>query len=109
MMKKYISIIFITLMAAGSSCKKDYLNLTNNPNQPSSGSPGLLLSGALKTLAGVQNGGTYTMYAAWTGYLSQSTGYQPFVALEQYQFTTSTYDAWTTPYLNLSNYAAIEA
>jgi len=108
-MKKYISIIIITLIAAGSSCKKDYLNLVDNPNQPSSASPGLLLAGALKTSAATQNGGGYVMYAAWVGYLAQSTGFQPFVALEQYQFTTSTYDVWTTPYLNLSNYAALEA
>ena len=123
-MKKYISIIFITLAIAGSSCKKDYLNsLQTNPNQPSVASPTLLLTGALKGTADIVNGpnmgtiqsngtayttGTgYVMYAAWVGYLSQSTGYQPFVALEQYQFTTSSYDVWTPNYLNIANYNAV--
>jgi hypothetical protein len=123
MMKKYISIIFITLAVAGSSCKKDYLNLQTNPNVPSAASPGLLLSGALKGTADIVNGpnmGTiqsggvnntvgsgYVQYAAWSGYLSQSTGFQPFVALEEYQFTTSSYDDWTPNYLNISNYNSI--
>ena len=117
-MKKYLLIIVITFTIAGSSCKKDYLNLTNNPNTPSVAAPNLLLSAALKTSADVvnntldappyQNGGDYTMYAAWGGYLSQSTSFQPFVNLEQYQFTTSTYqEPWTDNYLVLSNFNAL--
>jgi len=108
-MKKYISIMFLTLAIAGSSCKKDYLDLTVNPNVPSTSSPNLLLSGSLKNSAGFVNSGSYVMYAAWVGHLSQSTGFQPFVALEQYQFTTSSYDAWTAPYLNIANYTALQA
>jgi hypothetical protein len=105
MMKKYLITIFITLTIAGSSCKKDYLNLTNNPNVPSVAAPNLLLSGALKTTADIVNGGDYVMYAAWVGYLSQSTSFQPFTALEQYLFTTSSYQGpWTDNYLNISNY-----
>jgi Starch-binding associating with outer membrane len=125
MMKKYLSIIIIALAAASSGCKKDYLNLSNNPNNPSVSSPGLLLTGALKGTADIVNGpnmettpnppppltttvGTgYVMYAAWGGFVSQSTGYQPFVALEQYQFTTTSYDEWTSNYLNISNYTAL--
>jgi hypothetical protein len=68
MMKKYLSIIFITLAVAGSSCKKDYLELTNNPNVPSVASPDLLLTGALKSTADIVNMGNYVQYAAWVGY-----------------------------------------
>jgi len=107
-MKKYLITIFITLAIAGSSCKKGYLDLTNNPNVPSVASPNLLLSGALKTTAGIVNSPDYVQYAAWTGYLSQSTGFQPFVDLEQYQFTNSNYQGiWIDNYLNLSNYNAL--
>jgi len=120
-MKKYISLIFITLTLAASSCKKDYLELSTNPNTPSIAAPNLLLSGALKTTAGIVNGGLnnnanvagtvnfgfYTQYANWVGYLSQSTSYQPFVNLEQYAFTSSDYDVWTRLYANLANYKAI--
>ena len=108
MMKKYLSIIFITIAIAGSSCKKTYLDeLKNNPNVPSVASPSLLLSGGLKTTAGILNGSSYTMYASWIGYLSWSTGFQANTALEQYQFTTSSYDVWTPLYGNIANYNSI--
>ena len=106
-MKKYFWIMFTTLALAGSSCKKDFLELSTNPNVPSVGSPSLLLSGALKTSAAIVNGGGYTMYACWGGYLSWSTGYQPNVALVAYQVNSATFDVWTAPYLNLANYKAI--
>jgi hypothetical protein len=108
MMKKYISTIFILLTIAGSSCKKGYLNLTDNPNLPSVASPNLLLSGALKTTADIVNGPDYAMYACWVGYMSWSTGFQANVQLEEYQFTTADYQGvWSDNYLNLSNYNAI--
>ncbi len=107
-MKKYIAIIFITLAVAGSSCKKTYLDeLATNPNTPAITTPDLALAGALKTTASLFNGTGFTMYAAWMGYLSWSTGYQPNVALLSYQFTSSTYDVWTNWYLNINNYTAM--
>ena len=108
-MKKYISIIIFTLVIAGSSCKKNFLSLEANPNVPSVASPELLLSGALKTAAGLPNSNAYVMYAAWVGYLSYSTGFQVNTALEQYIITTSTYDVWTNYYLNISNFSALVA
>jgi hypothetical protein len=118
MMKKYITILILTLTIAGSSCKKDFLSLEKNPNTPTVATPNLLLSGALRNTAGIVNNATanstgnfgfYTMYAAWAGYISWSTSYQPNTALEQYQITTSSYDIWTPLYLNLSNYNALMA
>jgi len=118
-MKKSISVLFAALAITASSCKKDYLDLNTNPNNPSVATPALLLSGALRTSAGIVNGGLsnlnvtgnatgyYTQYACWMGYLSWSTGYQANVALEQYQFTTANYDVWTPLYLNISNYNAL--
>lgn len=116
-MKKYLSIIFTVLAIAGSSCKKTYLGeLTQNPNTPSVASPSLLLTGALKTTAGILNGATssaaagrgiYTQYAVWIGYLSRSTGFQVFANIDQYAFTTGDFNVWTPLYGNLSNYNAI--
>jgi hypothetical protein len=100
--------MLITLVAAASSCKKDYLNLITNPNVPSVASPDLLLAGALKSTADIVNGGDYVQYAAWVGYLSQSTGFQPFTNIEQYQFTSNDFTGiWTDNYLNLANYNAL--
>jgi hypothetical protein len=110
MMKKYISTILISLAVAGSSCKKDYLNLTVNPNVPSITTPDLALSGALKTTADIVNGGDYIQYASWVGYMSQSTGFQPFTNVEQYNFTTTDFNGpWNDNYSNLSNYNAMFA
>jgi len=107
-MKKYITIMLITLAVAGSSCKKTYLDeLATNPNTPAITTPDLALAGALKSTAANFNGTGFTMYAAWMGYLSWSTGYQPNVQLLSYQFTSSTYDVWTNWYLNISNYTAM--
>jgi hypothetical protein len=108
-MKKYLSIIFATLAIAGSSCKKDYLELATNPNQPVTTTPQLALTGALKTTADITNGGGYTMYANWMGYLSWSTSYQANVALLSYQITSATYDVWSPTYLNIANYSAMKA
>ena len=115
-MKKYISIIFITLTIAGSSCKKGYLDLTTNPNVPSAASPNLLLSGSLKATADIVNygptpsgGADYAQYAAWVGYLTQSTSFQVFNNLTKYILTTTDYNgSWEDNYLNIENYNAIE-
>lgn len=106
-MKKYISVLLIAFVIASTSCKKNYLELTNNPNSPISATPDLLLSGALKTTASIINGGGFTQYANWIGYLSWSTGYQANVALEQYQFTSANFDVFTSLYGNITNYSAL--
>jgi len=120
-MKKYISLLIILLTIATGGCKKDFLELSDNPNSPVAVTPGLLLSGALKTTASIVNGNildpaisltvptdaNYTMYANWIGYLNWSTGFQPNVNLLQYAFTNANYDVWSRLYLNLSNYNAL--
>ena len=106
-MKKYISTMLFILIIAGSSCKKDFLSLENNPNTPSVASPDLLLSGSLKTAAVLVNSNAYTQYASWIGYLSYSTGFQINTALEQYIINSGTYDVWTNYYINISNFNAL--
>jgi hypothetical protein len=106
-MKKFFSILIATLVVSASSCKKDFLELATNPNAPISTTPKLALTGALKTTADITNGGGYTMYANWVGYLSWSTSYQANVALLSYQITSATYDVWTPLYINIANYNAL--
>src|ERR1700744_4683447 len=108
-MKKYISITLIALVVAVSSCKKTYLSeLAVNPNTPAQTTPDLALTGALKTTAAIVNSATYMPYGAWMGWFSQSTGVQPTLSLLAYSITSSTYDMWTSPYINISNYTAME-
>lgn len=107
-MKKYISIILTVLAIAGSSCKKTYLDeLQTNPNTPSVASPALVLSGALKTSAGIVNGTLYTQYGAYMGYLSRSTGFQVFGNLDQYNITSNDFNVFSPLYLNIANFNAI--
>ena len=107
-MKKYISMILAIFAVAGSSCKKNFLDLTTNPNVPSITTPDLALSGALKITADIVNGGDYVQYAAWVGYLSQSTGFQPFTNVEQYNFATTDFTGiWSDNFSNLANYNAM--
>ncbi|MDB5287996.1 MAG: SusD/RagB family nutrient-binding outer rane lipoprotein [Mucilaginibacter sp.] len=106
-MKKFLSILFAALAITVSSCKKDYLELSTNPNSPISTTPQLALTGALKITADITNGGGYTMYANWMGYLSWSTSFQANVALLSYQITSATYDSWTPVYANITNYNAL--
>lgn len=109
-MKKYISIIFTVLAVAASSCKKTYLDeLQQNPNTPSVASPGLLLSGSLKTTAAIVNGINFAQYGAYLGYLSRSTGFQVFPNLDQYQITTNDFNTFTPFFNNAANYNNIIA
>ena len=52
-MKKYISIIAVFFTIGIAGCKKDFLSLEVNPNNPSVTTPQLTLAGALATAAGI--------------------------------------------------------
>ena len=110
-MKKFLILILSIITIAGSSCKKDFLNLDKNPNIPPTATNDVLLASSLRNTADIVNGGLnnyYTQYACWMGYASWSTGFQPNSQLESYIFTESDYDVWTPLYLNISNYSALK-
>jgi len=107
-MKKYISIILITLAVAGGSCKKTYLSeLALNPNTPAVTTPGLQLTGALTKTASNTSGTQYVQYLCWAGFMAYNTGTQPSSSLLLYSITASTYDLFTPIYSNIANYNAI--
>lgn len=115
-MKKYIFLLLFILIIVADGCKKDFLSeLSANPNTPSSATPALLLSGALKGAASIPNGqynatqGIYTQYGCWMGQLTWSSGYQANVQLYSYAFTSGDYNVWTPLYGNISNFSAIAA
>ena len=104
-MKKYISIIAAVILAAGiSGCKKDFLSLEANPNQPSQTTPSLILAGALVTVPNITVG-YVNPYDVWSGYLSWNGGVVPPATLFQYTFTNGTYGGfWTELYANATNF-----
>ncbi len=108
-MKKYISVIAVLLAVGITGCKKDYLSLENNPNQPSVTTPQLLLPSAEVSAASVYLT-SYPHYGVWGGFWTTSGNYVPNAAINQYQITTGTGNAsWDLLYLNLSNWNALKS
>ena len=104
-MKKYISIIAAVILAAGiSGCKKDFLSLEANPNNPSQTTPQLILAGAIVTVPNITIG-YVNPYDVWSGYLSWNGGVVPPATLFQYTFTNATYGGfWTSLFSNATNF-----
>ena len=105
-MKKYISIITAIVLIAGlGSCKKGYLDLEANPNNPSQTTPQLILAGALVTVPNITVGTYLNPYDVWSGYLSWNGGVVPPATLFEYTFTNGTYQGiWTSLYANATNF-----
>jgi len=103
-MKKYILAITVFFTLGISACKKDFLNLEENPNSPSETTPELTLSGAEVVTASIVNTG-YPQYGVWAGYWVTSGNYVPSTTIQQYQFTNANFSGvWTSVYSNLTNY-----
>ena len=108
-MKKYISVIAV-IFTVGiiAGCKKDYLSLENNPNQPSVTTPDLLLPASEVGAAYVYQV-AYPHYGVWGGYWTTSGNYVPNATINEYQITTGSFtmpdgnDIWTYLYLNAGN------
>ncbi len=103
-MKRYISLLTALLAIGMTGCKKDYLSLENNPNQPSVTVPSLALPAAEKSAAAIV-ATDYPEYGVWAGYWTTSGNYVPNAAINEYQLTTASYtNAWTDLYANLANW-----
>jgi len=103
-MKKYISIIAVILTVGISSCKKDFLSLEVNPNNPSVTTPQLTLAGTLTQIPNIQIN-DYNIYQVWAGYLSWNGGIVPPSQLFEYTFQPGDYSPaiWNDWYVNASN------
>jgi hypothetical protein len=103
-MKKYILAITVLFALGAGGCKKDFLSLEENPNNPSSTTPELTLSGAEVNTAFNQATG-YPQYAVWSGYWTTSGNFVPSAAIQQFQFTNTNFTGvWNAIYANLTNY-----
>ena len=72
------------VMVAASSCKK-YLDINENPNQPTEATPELVLPSALVTTANNLNGFN-SMGAQLVGYSANAGGYGGFGSSITYNF-----------------------
>jgi Starch-binding associating with outer membrane len=108
---KKISIYLLAGMAILSSCKKDYFDLSNNPNVSSKATPDLVLTNALKVTGGTQiTPGAYTAVSEWMGYWAPSGSYAISSSDgASYKQTNDFGDPiWTTFYRNLEDYEYVE-
>lgn len=89
-MKKLIYPILVLVMVLAGGCQKEYFDINDNPNSPTSGSitPDLLLPRSLHSTA-ARMGTGYGFAAHWCGYWSRSGTYGPSVEQESYDITTS--------------------
>jgi len=102
-MKKYILIIVVFFTAGISACKKDFLSLEVNPNQPSSTTPQLTLAAAEAATAATVNT-SYSANGVWMGYWTPSGNFVPSTTIQQFNITNGTFTGvWTILYQNLTN------
>ena len=109
-MKKFT---LITLFAIGiiavNGCKKDYFDLSANPNASSTATPALVLTNAMAT-TGTFPIINFVAQSAWVGYWSPSGSYAISATdVASYQQTTAYGDGlWRAVYDNLEDYAFVE-
>ncbi len=108
-MKKLTIFFSGIILVAGIGCKKDYLDINNNPNTATNTTPELVLPNALNSTAGRQILG-YTFISGWMGYWSVSGSYALNTSdFSTYKQTTTFGDGlWIGIYDNLEDYDYIE-
>lgn len=97
-MKKIVILFFAVVVGISiSSCKK-YLDVNQNPNQPISGTPQLVLPQAMVAIA--NQTWRYNVYGAQTaGYLANAGGISGWGAIISYDYsTTDQQDLWNDAY-----------
>ncbi|MGE6221462.1 SusD/RagB family nutrient-binding outer membrane lipoprotein [Nubsella zeaxanthinifaciens] len=97
-MKKTINKILLgTLLITSFGCKK-FLDINQNPNNPTDATPELILPQAIVTASNTTV--AYDNFGAWTGgYKANAGGYGGFGVVWTYTFTTGDYTAmWTNAF-----------
>jgi hypothetical protein len=105
---KKITILLFTAAAMASGCKR-FTDINQNPNQPTSVTPNVLLSAALAA-SGNSIATDFFNEAHWMEYWSRSGNYTANIPVEQYSITTGTEDVDFQDYMGtLSKYHGVEA
>ncbi len=108
-MKKYIFILFMCVSIFG--CKKGYLDINENPNQPGDGlisTPNLILPRALHATA-ARHGAGYATLANWCGQWSRGGDFGANAQTESYQVPATFSDGtWGNLYDNAYDYEVMD-
>jgi hypothetical protein len=101
-MKKLIILIFVAGLLLGGCTK--YLNVNQNPNQPTAVPPSVVLSSALAG-SGTNLAADYLNLPRWMCYWSRSGNYVPDVQTETYAIPNNYTDPeWARIYQTLNSY-----
>ncbi len=100
----------ITLTLGLSSCEKNFLDINQNPNTPTTTTPELVLPAALSNTGSNVNNSLNILGNLLTGNWAQSPDFLFYQPQETYQLTPNTYDAvWTSLYAGgLNDYKYVE-
>jgi len=103
---KKITILLLTAAVMAVGCKR-FTNINQNPNQPTSVTPNVVLSAALASSGGSMN--DQFNLNEWMGYWSRSGNYIAVQSTEQYEIATNYADGtFQNLYFTLSKYDYIE-
>ena len=104
-------LIAATLTTAATGCES-FLDINQNPNQPTTQTPDALLASALTTTAANYMGGgtNYNTYASFaTGYWGKTGTVSGFTEEQTYNYSNTYYQAlFNNTYDNLNNYELIQ-
>lgn len=103
---KYIALVAASAILGLTSCKK-FLDINENPNDPTSSEVGFVIPQALTGTAALTV--TYNTYGAWqVGYTSNAGGFGGFGSQLTYNYDATSYTGvWSASYNNLEDYQYI--
>lgn len=112
-MKKKLIYMFTASVLLLGACKKDFLDINDNPNNATTVKPALVLTGALNNTAAYTTGGSifYSFAALWMNYWMTPGGVSGWYEERSYNFTTNwsgSTTLWGNLYDNLNDYAYLE-
>lgn len=101
--------ILIICAGAGlmfSSCKKDFLDVNNNPNSATFSRADYQMNGAIATSLnnGVWNNANNALGGAWSGYWGFSTSFTGGGQQKTYKFSNTDFNYWDPTYDNIYDY-----
>jgi hypothetical protein len=106
------SIKILLFFFAGSllitACEKNFLDVNNNPNEPSTGDINSVFSNALSTSVNIVNVDYGTLFFPMN-YISFSNGFQVIYSISRNQYTSNDFtNVWTDCYQNTHDYNYVE-
>lgn len=106
---------FCGLVLFALACNKNFLNVNNNPNAPSSGAPSLIFTNAVTFTATIINGNGGSGYGDFfnlnypMSYEALSSNYQVAYNITRNNYTSTDFaGVWTDIYHNLNDYLQVE-